>query len=945
MHRRPLRSLIPLALCAAAGAAQASSAADLADQLVADIPSFTRGSLGRYGQLSFALPPRVEQALPSFPGLNGRVYHVNSQTGSDAANGLQAEAGSAGRGPWRSLAKLRSAKLQPGDRVVLACNSVWRETLQLGADGHASAPIVVGAPDGGCAVPPTIDGAITIEPSAWTAQGNGRFSATLRERALLLTSNDKGAGWRRAHHPNFGIDASRPASPFLPLAADSPVETVNGRPRSREAQLGSLASLPAGAQLTAGLTLHVRSNAWTIEELPIASVSGSRVQFSGLSEYPIKAGWGWFLSGASWMVDSPWEWHHDEAAGRLLIAMPSGWRPVSRIFAGTLPVGIELSSRRHIVVHGLALRHLGTGVVATNSENVQLHQLAVRDIAGEGVSAPANRELTVAGSAFYRTGRDAIRGYSIVSTAGTRMRVLDNVIRETGIRIGAAGVDSLPVKSYAAIETGDDSEVSGNVLLHAGYIGIRFRLRNLIERNLVISSCKVLDDCGAIYTWSPPPGVADTSKVLNNVVIQALGNTDGKPANAGSAAQGIYLDDFTDGVTVDGNTVIDADHGIQVHSARRNLLSNNRLYGNRRSQIWFQENTQRTAATGDVYGNRVQGNVLVPTLPGSSMMLLDTLYADTGRFASFRANHYLGPAYQAWISERIAGQQSGISGTQWTQRVARLNASADGGDALAAPMTDFRASGSNLVDPMLTSGSNAWGYYSASAGARLLLQSCNASPCLRYEPSAAAGLINSPRFSVRENAWYRLSFDLAADQDAQRIDLRVRRGGGGSNGYESLSDRTLAFVASKGWRRYSMVFMATKTVNARDPVTKDNGARIDIEGLIAGRSISIANVQLLPIELSAPSNWTGLLINASPRERLVDCPSAARCGDLRVAGEGRAISWPLRLPAYAAVALGATESRLLDSDRDGIANDLDRCPNTPADLAVGADGCTLGERS
>ena len=85
---------------------------------------------------------------------------------------------------------------------------------------------------------------------------------------------------------------------------------------------------------------------------------------------------------------------------------------------------------------------------------------------------------------------------------------------------------------------------------------------------------------------------------------------------------------------------------------------------------------------------------------------------------------------------------------------------------------------------------------------------------------------------MKQDQWYRLSFDLMTGADGQTVYTTVRRGGGGTNGYETLSavgiPRT---TAGRTWTRYTAIFKAIKTVNAGDPITKDNGARIDFEGI------------------------------------------------------------------------------------------------------------------
>ncbi|MFZ2994913.1 right-handed parallel beta-helix repeat-containing protein [Sphingobium sp.] len=67
------------------------------------------------------------------------TYYINAQTGQDAFTGT------APTQAWRSLSRIKNVPLQPGDQVLLATGSVWREPLTITRSGKANAPIFVGA--------------------------------------------------------------------------------------------------------------------------------------------------------------------------------------------------------------------------------------------------------------------------------------------------------------------------------------------------------------------------------------------------------------------------------------------------------------------------------------------------------------------------------------------------------------------------------------------------------------------------------------------------------------------------------------------------------------------------------------------------------------------------------------------------------------------------------
>jgi hypothetical protein len=217
--------------------------------------------------------------------------------------------------------------------------------------------------------------------------------------------------------------------------------------------------------------------------------------------------------------------------------------------------------------------------------------------------------------------------------------------------------------------------------------------------------------------------------------------------------------------------------------------------------------------------------------------------------------------------------------------------------------------------------------------------------CLRYIAGNSLSAVLSPNFSIQKGQWYRLSVDLAAGQDGQPVELAVRRGGGAANGYESLSDRGFALTAGRSWQRYSQVFQATQTVNFHDPLTGDLGARIDLTPIRAGTSISLSNMELVPVTPDAAALAVTMLSNTGVAATPQNCPYAASqpalCTKLRRLSDDAWAAWPYTLPDHSAAIFYAQELSLIDSDGDGIADVQDQCPGTPLDLAVNAKGCPL----
>src|SRR5579863_4766318 len=84
----------------------------------------------------FAFVLSIFLLVPGLCGIAwGTTYYVSSSAGSDANSGTSLSA------PWKTLAKVNAATLQPGDSVLLRRGDVWNESLVPSASGTQTSPI------------------------------------------------------------------------------------------------------------------------------------------------------------------------------------------------------------------------------------------------------------------------------------------------------------------------------------------------------------------------------------------------------------------------------------------------------------------------------------------------------------------------------------------------------------------------------------------------------------------------------------------------------------------------------------------------------------------------------------------------------------------------------------------------------------------------------------
>lgn len=882
------------------------------------------------------------------PFTTPKIYYIDSQTGSDSNDGTAPANTSAAIGPWRTLARVAATSLNPGDAVRLVCGRSWKETLKINSNGTFTAPIVVTTYPAGCTNMPIIDGGVSIAPNAWVPFKGAIYRAPLNFLPQLLAS--AGGHINEAHHPNRGYDTLRPTSPYLRNAADSNQVMVDGRIRSTYITSGPDLVLPSGATITSGTRVRIRTNAWVIDDTNVSTVTGARLTLVTPTEYFLQAGWGYYFLGRQWMLDSPGEWFHDSIGGQLYVWMPDSVKPKSALYAVQLAVGVDLQSRSHIQLDGLAIRYVGKAINARNSLAIVVRNSKIEDTAGMGIDAAESDAARFEGNTINRTGSDAISGADNNSGVASGMHVINNRITNSGVFMNGETVVSLPRRSYAAIRSGLRSVVTGNRVLDAGNIGIKLMAGSTVSGNYVRGACSVLDDCGAIYT----SGLGNNSLISNNIVEHSRGALDGKAlAVAYTQAQGIYLDESAAGVTVSGNTVTNADNGIHLHIAANNTIKDNKLYGNRSNQLWLQETSNKVTPSGDLHSNSVLNNQIVSTSPSSMGVLHSTVFTNTHAFATYDHNRYFDKVYPTISTERASSSLAVHTLPTWKAATNSAglprNLDPNGTGTSQLRYAGYEATGSSVIpNGKLTTDLAGWTSWNQTAPyGSMFREACMPGFCATYVAGASPGMISTPFFSVVAGQWYRVSLDIRAAADNQYQPVVVRNGGGGTAGYERISDVAMALNAGTTWKRFNFVFRATKTVIVNDPATGGKGARIDFEQTKPGTRISVSNVELVPVSSLTATTRTDLFVNASDKAIQITCPvgasAPALCDKYVKFSDDSTVTWPHYTTAMSTEIVYTLDRNLVDGDGDGVADKQDSCPATAAGNAVNAAGCALGQ--
>ena len=163
-----------------------------------ELEDVTAWPISLEGRLELCTLERTESGLYIVvPDLkNGVVFYVDSETGDDAASGLAPDRA------WKSLEKVSTASILPGERVLFRRGGLWRGQLFL-KGGREGAPVFYGAYGDG-PLPILQFSAAAEAPGSWIKVAAGVWRtvsayplATYRDVGNIIFNHGEAYGWKR----------------------------------------------------------------------------------------------------------------------------------------------------------------------------------------------------------------------------------------------------------------------------------------------------------------------------------------------------------------------------------------------------------------------------------------------------------------------------------------------------------------------------------------------------------------------------------------------------------------------------------------------------------------------------------------------------------------------------------------------------------------------------
>lgn len=793
--------------------------------------------------------------------------------------------------PWKTLGRVSTASLQPGDSVLLKRGETWRESLLVSASGASGSPISFGAYGSGAK--PILNAAQRV--TGWTPYAGDVYVADVGFAVTQLFIDGEYADV--AHYPESG---------YLDIDIDSTDKTYL---TDTDLTLSSAEVIGAG--------VVIRSVPWRIETKTATGYDEGthRISWGGSTTYDIQAHYGYYLTGKLWMLDQPGEWYHDVSGGKLYLKLEGGDDPDDHLVeASYVDEGITINGKDHITVSDIDVRYAETyGLRINDADNVTAQGLDVSYSRYDGalVTGASTNGLSIRDSVFHGNINNGIK---ISGVSGSSNSIEDNIVTSTG-NVG------LPKNTYASIEVSvtDGFSVEGNTISDGGYIGIRFSgSDNVIRHNTVENVCLVLDDCAGIYSWGD---YGSGNQVVGNFVTDAIGNSEGTEYSH-PQAEGIYMDDNSHGATISGNTLVNVEHGVFLHNSYENTVVDNAVYRARASAMWIKEDSI-VGIPGFIHGNTITGNVFHSVSDTYPAAKFDGLLGSVD-FGTYDENYYANFSVENTVYQTVGSTPTEYTLSEWQ--------SASGQDANSEDVGLFYETvpyevtgivGSNLVlNGSYDAGIASWSHWSSNGSSSISwVSSCGLDGgCLSAHTDIASSIVNSATFPIESGKTYQISWSMIAPETKTGI-VVIRKGAANWDEYARK-------YFSVGTDRTDESFVFTSEVTIPN-------ARIDFVTDAADTNYFLDNVVIREVtaEFNDTTDDTAIRTNQTSSSSTITLGSSRYCGlDNRDAGS-----------SFSLAAYGARVLLSCFDNADGACNNHETHGTAPDECGgVGDEGAYAG---
>ncbi len=564
-------------------------------------------------------------------------YYMSS-SGYDTNNGLSSST------PWKTITKLNTAfpTMKPGDRILFKRGDVFTGQINLTRSGSSAANIIFDA--FGVGNTPVIQG--NIDLVSWTRYNGDIWVADCQQLGSAVTNFlINGKSQQIGRYPN--ADATNKG--YL---------TISSHVGNTQLTCASLAS----STNWTGSEAVVRCNRWVLDRIPIQSHQGNVFIFSKPTSYEIKDNFGFFIQNNLNTLDQAGEWFFDSANNKMYLFWstdPNSLNTQASVYASTFIA----NNQNYFTVGSLEFRgSLNATISIKNSQNIEMKNITVSESGTNGVYLGGCKNINFINNKIINTNNNGLI-FDLCENVVAR----NNEIRHTAIRSGmGVGSDGQYTGLYVS---GTNNYLESNIVDSVGYVGIHFR-GNLvtIKNNFISNFCMTKDDAGGLYTWSDGKSVYSDRRLESNIILNGIGAGEGTDNPSYVPANGIYMDDRSDHISVINNTIANCNNGILIRNANHISLIGNTIYNNN-MQVFFVHD--QVAQTFPIANCIVNNNIFFAKTSVQMTLSFLTISDDIGSLGTSDYNFFARPlkdslTFKTWsdgwdgvsITRTLAGWQS-----------------------------------------------------------------------------------------------------------------------------------------------------------------------------------------------------------------------------------------------------------------------------------------------
>ncbi len=485
--------------------------------------------------------------MKKFSVILGIVLYMNiiqatdyylSMDGNDNHNGTSEDQA------WASIQKLNTVilSLKPGDQVFFQRGGIYEGTINIqNILGSEAKPINIGAY--GVGDNPIISGTMAV--GGWSREGNiwtSHCQDCLNETDML-----------------FIDEKSQPLGRY-PNETSLRSSGGSGKNMIHDPDLSFEDNFWQGGQVV------ISTQTWVKDAVRIFSQIGKTITLAEGTSYEISGDQDYFIQNHYNSLDREGEWAYNNTDKEIYIYSASDIQE-AEVSVAHQAACIKITNGRYINIENLSLTGSRFSAVKIEySKNVNFSNNTISNNARLAVHLDHCDFIKVDNNYIKNTLDTGIGAWD-----SDFCQITNNHIENTAT-IPGRGENGTAKYSGIIVSRGSGNVIEYNKVFHTGYNAITFyeQANVLIKNNYVNDYCTVLTDGGGIYTWqSKSPG----NRILGNIILNSKEDL------------GIYIDEESENIVIDGNTAAFNMSGIFIHNSRSVKVFNNLVFNNHESQF------------------------------------------------------------------------------------------------------------------------------------------------------------------------------------------------------------------------------------------------------------------------------------------------------------------------------------------------------------------------